>query len=369
MDELSLCETINDITPTSTQREESKTENEILSNEILDNYKLDDKELYISWIAGIIAGFVDMFWVTDVRLLKKASIGLKDSNMKLGESGRVNKWIDSRIKNFYSPDEIKQLARKFKVPYDVSTTSADNNVLGLGGRTHRLMSLGHDPILGFFFGVRDIMRNTFTVIDNNGDTQVIKREITEKVAVSLFKAIGIQLGHLKSDLSTPAGLPIPFFGLLQKLKEKSPINEMSYNRLVKFMYIKGYNLNHFIAMGVPGMCIEIINRLFFFCYNLYKGKTFMDAIPVNNEKIDKMMLNSYAIATSFNAGKIAISHGNIFAINPVLWKNTIIYGLKDLYYSYKCVAENKRHEHIMNVYNLNNEKLDREIQQLEEFKI
>jgi len=36
--------------------------------------------------------------------------------------------------------------------------------------------------------------------------------------MKLFDAIGRQLGHLKSDIATPAGLPAPFMGLFQKLQ-------------------------------------------------------------------------------------------------------------------------------------------------------
>lgn len=367
-----LVSSLYDITLTEEERLQAINEHKALSDEKLQEFELDKIEQGISWFAGVLAGGMDMFYVTDIRNLKKGSIGLKDPKMHLQDSGKINNFIDARIKNIYSPKEIEDLENKYWVPYDLSTNANDGvektNVLGLNPKVHRQMSLGHDPILGFFYGVRDIMHNTFTIIDNSGATQRIKR-VTDKCrdSVGIFEAIGIQIGHLRSDLCTPAGLPIPFFGLLQKLNGTSPIDGMSYNRLVKNMYMKGYNLNHLITMGVPGMFIEVVNRLLFFCYNLYKGKDFMESLPVNNEKIDKMMLQSYAIATAFNAGKLVVSHGNIFAFNPVLWKQTVIYGLKDLYNDYKCTAENERHKYVMEIYNQREEEVVKEIQRLESF--
>jgi hypothetical protein len=42
------------------------------------------------------------------------------------------------------------------VPYDVQTMD------GMFPRSHRFKSLGHDPVLGFVFGVLDILRGTVT---------------------------------------------------------------------------------------------------------------------------------------------------------------------------------------------------------------
>lgn len=39
---------------------------------------------------------------------------------------------------------------------------------GLSAYYHRLLELGHDPVLGFVFGVADILNGTMTTIDKNG---------------------------------------------------------------------------------------------------------------------------------------------------------------------------------------------------------
>ena len=55
----------------------------------------------------------------------------------------------------------------------VSFDAQDNRhtteyVEGLSAYYHRMLSLGHDPLLGFVFGVYDIMHGTMTTIDKNG---------------------------------------------------------------------------------------------------------------------------------------------------------------------------------------------------------
>jgi hypothetical protein len=75
-------------------------------------------------------------------------------------------WLSNAAKGSFArllpPDTIRWLEDNFPVPYDPSTNfGLESLVKGLGPRTHRMQSLGHDPILGWFFGVRDILDGTF----------------------------------------------------------------------------------------------------------------------------------------------------------------------------------------------------------------
>ena len=63
---------------------------------------------------------------------------------------------------------LRHLERTAKVPYDVSV---GKSVEGLRPKVHRLMSPRHDPILGFIFGVIDLMRATGTLSDKNGEVR------------------------------------------------------------------------------------------------------------------------------------------------------------------------------------------------------
>ena len=44
--------------------------------------------------------------------------------------------------------------------------------------------------------------------------------------------------------------------------------------------------------------IEVIVRISYFVYSLYKGNSFMESIPINKTKLDKMLFYSYLITTS-----------------------------------------------------------------------
>jgi hypothetical protein len=93
-------------------------------------------------------------------------------------------------------------------------------VEGLGPRTHRFQSLGHDPVLGFIFGVKDILRGTFTSIDTNGHLISQNVEIKDPtiLGMNLFEALARVFGHMKSDIGTPGNLPVPLMPLFNILQ-------------------------------------------------------------------------------------------------------------------------------------------------------
>jgi hypothetical protein len=332
----------------------------VYSNEIIKEYELDNIEKIICWISGLSAGAVDAFFVTNYKNLDTDNI-TKVNCKSLKDSGSVNKSVDNRIKNLFSSEKISELESKFRVPYDPSTSKGlDEYVLGLNPRTHRVQSLGHDPILGFYYGVKDILKGQFTAVDNAG--RVISQNVSgfDSKGINIFKAIAIQFGHLCSDISTPAGLPMPFMGQIMRL-EGGDIEGFSYNRLVKNMYAKGYNFNHLLAMSVPALLIEISIRLSFFIYSMVQGKSFMEALPINKPKLDKMLFNAYLISVGCNSVKIIATNGNIFAFNPTLWMGALRYGMSDFKRSIANEKEKKRHNYIIEIYEKNINEIDESI--------
>lgn len=126
------------------------------------------------------------------------------------------------------------------VPYDITRGSADLGV-NMGGKYHRMCTLGHDPILGWLFGTANILTDCITF--NNFHTNRISRVdpitggkkmvITPEVVFmgQMFKecyedvradylnlpaALFAQAQHLKSDEYTKLGLPVP---LLSSINE------------------------------------------------------------------------------------------------------------------------------------------------------
>jgi len=120
------------------------------------------------------------------------------------------------------------------VPFDVSKYGGPGTIQGfLKGGDHRQMTLGHDPLLGWVFGTANILTSTITRSDfasahikyqtgkgnvihslaNTGKIfgsckdRLFNEEWDGKLAVGC--AIIREAIHLKSDVNTTRGLPIP----------------------------------------------------------------------------------------------------------------------------------------------------------------
>ena len=116
------------------------------------------------------------------------------------------------------------------VPYDI-TKGSKNIGINMGGKYHRMYTLGHDPILGWFFGTANILTDciTFNHLQTNRIsridplTGVNKMMITPEIVplgtmiyecyhmvkadpINLPAAIFAQAQHLKFDEFTKVGL-------------------------------------------------------------------------------------------------------------------------------------------------------------------
>ncbi len=321
-----------------TEKHDSKSE------EILSKYDLNNLEKTICWVAGLTAGAMDAFL-------------LKAPNLKT--RGFLNKKADSFVKNIFSKEQITKLEKANWVPYDAANSANLNTeITGLYTRSHRFQSLGHDPILGFFFGVKDIITNSFTCYNSTG--QLITQNVNSNMGMNVFEAIIRQIGHLKSDVSTPSGLPIPFMPLLQSIQIGN-INGKTIGEVSRLMYVRGYNLNHLAAMSIPAITIELIVRTFFLVFNLCDNKSITESLPFNKPKVDKMLFNSYLIAAGCNSAKMIALQGNIFAFNPTIWAGTLKYGYTDFKRYWKNEKEIERHKYLIEIYKKHEEELDNSI--------
>ena len=147
------------------------------------------------------------------------------SNDEKGRKGNANP-------GWYHAETNKILTNR--VPFDCNRNSGIGSVTGfLKGGNHRLMTLGHDPLLGWFFGTANILTNTITRTDlksahvkyivGKGNTiyelanterifkacqnRLFNEGIDGKIAVGY--ALVREAIHLKSDIGTKDSLPIP----------------------------------------------------------------------------------------------------------------------------------------------------------------
>ncbi len=292
-------------------------------SEFTDQYKLDKYDYAISGIVGTIAALMDYFLATKV-------------DGKKVTSGKMKSGVEKLWGQLISDEKIEALEKKFKVCYDISTNTSkiSQEVLGLCPGFHRFQSLGHDPILGFIFGVANLMKGELTAIDGNG--RLIVQSVHDAESKPLIDSIITVFGHFLSDVAAKSdsgkilSVPAPLTPLLQLIQAGSiDYNGKKYTiaDLSKRMYGDGYNFNHFIGMSIPVLLIEILIRLSFVIKEMIFAKK--DVAIKNNPKLNTMLCISNGILFAENVGKLAITK-NPFAINYVSWIATAKYGFKTL---------------------------------------
>lgn len=90
------------------------------------------------------------------------------------------------------------------MPYDARYPKDTGHLVsGLSTKNHRSKSPGHDPLLNFFVGVRDLMNGHIATYFDSGKAV---RVPTQNDPVGLIEAFGIVVKHLFSDVATPSSL-------------------------------------------------------------------------------------------------------------------------------------------------------------------
>lgn len=305
-------------------KEEVNEVNSILKSyysEYTNKYKLDKYDYVISGIIGSMAALMDYFLVTKVQ-------GNKVTTGKL-KVGVENFW-----NNILSPEKIKELENKYDVTYDISanTSKISQEVEGLCPLYHRFQSLGHDPIIGFVFGVADLMNGQLTAIDGNG--RLIIQSVKGFEGKSFIESIITVFGHFLSDVGTKSktgkilSVPAPLTPLLQ-LIQKGSIEYNGQNLTVadlsKRMYYDGYNFNHFVGMSFPLILIEVLTRLSFVIKEMVFNKK--DVSLKNNPKLTVMLCIANGVLFAENAGKLVITK-NPLSINYISWLSMAKYGFQ-----------------------------------------
>lgn len=311
----------NDCDLESLFSEEELKSNEIAIMQLNREYDmlnhLDKNDIGICAAAGLLGAAVDILLVG---VPQKTIDGLR--------GGPLSNYIRDRFDNEFPPEEMQKLAnsKRSKTPYDAQ----DNRntavyVEGLSAYYHRLLSIGHDPLLGLIFGVYDILTGKMTTIDKSGK---VVRQALEKYAdrkeSDIFAAIGKQIIHFKSDITTSMGLPVPLMSLFNFMRVGNiGDEEQTIAEIVQGMYYEGYDFIHFCSMSVPTMIVEVIVRLGYAFKRIKEGHSIKESIPfsLNREahpKLATMLFIGHSAATAVNAGKVYFTKDPM-AINYPQW--------------------------------------------------
>lgn len=291
-------------------------------------HKLDKIDITICAAAGILGAVVDILLIG---IPQKTPEGLKGGPL----SNYVRDWFNQS----FPEEEMKKLANSkvSKVSFDAQDNRHTTEyVTGLSAHYHRLLSLGHDPILGLIFGVYDILNGKMTTIDKTGKivSQVMEYYADRKES-DIFAAIAKQIIHFKSDITTSMGLPAPLMALFNLLQFGSiGEEEQTIAEIVQGMYYEGYDFIHFCSMSIPTMIIEVIIRLSYGIKRIKEGNSIKNSIPfsLNREKHPKlstMLFIGHSAATAVSAGKVYFTK-NPMAINYPQWVAFAKYSYKQL---------------------------------------
>ncbi|MBQ6004271.1 MAG: hypothetical protein IJT63_03640 [Lachnospiraceae bacterium] len=291
-------------------------------------HRLDKIDITLCVIAGLLGATVDILLIG---IPKKTPEGLKGGTL----ANYVREWFDKK----YPENEIKKLEglKNSKVPYDAQDNrNTIDYVEGLSSYYHRLISLGHDPLLGLVIGVADILSGRMTTIDKKGRiVSQLMENYADRKEKDIFSAIEKQIRHFKSDITTSMGLPAPLMGLFNLLQFGSiGEEEQTIAEIVQGMYFEGYDFIHFCTLAIPVLLIEVIIRVGYGIKRLKEGHDLKESIPfsLNREKHPKlatMLFISHSVATAVNAGKVFFTKDPM-AINYPQWLAFAKYAYKQL---------------------------------------
>lgn len=302
---------------TDTELKQNSAAIQQMNRDYKDLHRLDKFDIAISAAAGLLAAAVDILMVG---IPQKTPAGLS--------AGTLSNYIRSEFEKRFPEADMEKLANSkvSKVPFDAQDNrNTAEYVDGLSAYYHRLLSLGHDPLLGFVFGVIDILTGRMTTIDKTGRivSQVMEVYADRKES-DVFKALLKQIRHFKSDITTSMGLPVPMMALFNLLQFGSiGEEEQTIAEIVQGMYYEGYDFIHFCSMSVPAMLVEAVVRIGYAIKRIKEGHSIKDSIPasLNREKHPKlatMLFIGHSAATAVNAGKVYFTQ-NPMAINYPQW--------------------------------------------------
>lgn len=262
-------------------------------------------------LAGILAILTDYFIV---KIPKDMTTGIYK-----GQKGSI---VTKKLCEFELPGDWQDKLEKFaKVPFD-----------NTGGSDHRIETFGHDPLIGLVFGVLDIMTGRVTSFKKGG---ISSNQTDFSMNYNPLSALLKEFAHLLSDVATKKGLPAPLFTFLRLFKLGDFIGPTGRHHdlssLLLWMYHNGYDLRHFITMGITPATVEIVLRGYILIRNYFeKGEENLKL--GNNAKYRSMLLSAHAIACAGNAGKIILMEGNPLAFNYAEWIALVRYLLPSIKY-------------------------------------
>lgn len=309
-----------------------------------------------------------------------------DPSIEKAKKEAIDKYQNKKLKNHSTGEWMEILHRT--VPYDITKGTGNMPDINLHGGSHRLYTLGHDPILGWIFGTANILTDVITVSpgavvqSDNKWAELIKvagirsYKVQRKPSmmilperVSTFKmfkdsfdviredplnlptAVFVEGQHLKSDVNTKMGLPVPVLETFAP-DFASKLYEDNYDALCFARDAKIVGLSAVISI-LMDMLIGLIHGMY---YNPSKDGS-RDLYEVRTRKI---LLIANTIGTSSNL-IFSFCTQNIKALDI----GGLLITLSHLFMDTRFICNVKKEFLENKIY----ESIDKEIQELDEIEI
>lgn len=278
--------------------------------------------------------------------------------------GKFSKGDSVREKPYYA--SMEHIITRKTVPYDATTSLNEKTFQRLKdkgrewdfdlenmmpkeklslfkGANHRFSTLGHDPILGLFFGTGNIMTNTITciktpavmgvpvlttnhvvhtsdykdpMIADYGSTIVMVKSMIDRTMEqpsALVASLIKQIIHIGTDLYTPCGIQIPGANLL--------LTNTEVEKLTRYV-----STGDLIKVGASAKLAELINLLISTIHTLMYDSSVSISKEVYNVKTRKIITYSNMIATGSNVlwtGGNMLA-GNVSAVKQLDWGGLLV---------------------------------------------
>lgn len=222
----------------------------------------------------------------------------------------------NRIHRYYNPSLEEVISNP--VPFDANIGA--NGALAGGGRMgHRVTAIGHDPILGLFFGTANIATSTLTnnllqsyhittrdnrdVFRNRADTGLLLSKTKDKllhegilgkqiIGVSLLK----ELIHLRSDLNTKHSLPIPLVSVVDA-------------RMASNLAERGLDMANVVTGGKQAIYSILINTMIAMLHGLFYDESGEMDRKIYEVRTRKILSYSNVIASASNLIYVGVNAG------------------------------------------------------------
>ena len=198
------------------------------------------------------------------------------------------------------------------VPYD-ATKGSPTQGINMGGKYHRYKTLGHDPILGWVFGTSNIITSTIT-LNNFNSYRVENMAFTSKnlllneLFIETYESINEDINrlpaaifrqalHLKSDVFTKLGLPVPMIGAF---------SEEFSGKLYKSQY-DSLCLAKDSAIGVSSALSIMINMIIGLVHGIFYDEIKDGSREFYEARTRKILMYSNCIASTSNIISVYIT--------------------------------------------------------------